>query len=92
MARTHKDDLRSVGKVLYELTTGRTLGPGNPLLLFPPDTPADLRELITGLVDGKFESAGEALKVIGKNGEQMATQSEMAALVQKAMAKKQRDE
>ena len=57
MARTHKDDLRSLGKVLYELTTGRTLDQ-------PGDTPADLRELITGLIDGKFESAKEASKVL----------------------------
>lgn len=93
MARTHKDDLRSLGKVMYQLTTGRKLDQsGSQLLLFPRDTPADLRKLITGLLDGKFESAQEASKVIGENGEPIADKRELAALVAKVMAEKKRKE
>ncbi len=102
-------DLFSLGAVLYDLVTGtppcgdhrlvaemlvsNAVGQFAPL---PPDTPADLSELITGLIRAKRDArrpqtAAEALALLRDHGQPVASEEELAGMVPAAQARRDQE-
>jgi hypothetical protein len=102
-------DLFSLGAVLYDLVTGtppcgdqelvarmlarNAAGQFAPL---PPDTPADLAELITGMIRversaRRPQTAAEALDLLRRHDQPMASEAELAGMVPSAQERRDRE-
>jgi eukaryotic-like serine/threonine-protein kinase len=104
-----RSDLFSLGAVVYDLVVGHPpcgnqnmLGAIYARNLFgnfeplPPDTPADLAELITGLIKTDREArrpqtAAEALALLRGCGQPMASHEELAAMVSSAQSRRDQE-
>lgn len=79
-------DLFSVGAILHELLTGQTFDRAAPRAPLPADIPGDLANLADGLLHDTPEvcrphRADEALEILRRGGEPIASRAELGALV-----------
>ena len=102
-------DLFSLGAVLYDLVTGTppcgdhnlvaemlVSNAGGQFAPLPPETPADLAKLITGLLPPdrdarRPQTAAEALALLRRHAQPMASEEELAGMVPSAQERRDRE-